>query len=74
MRVSNKRRRGPRTSRESAHHARVQRTVRKQIKPTIRSQMMGVGERPGWLVQLLMEQGMSKAQATAEANRRLRGR
>jgi hypothetical protein len=45
---------------------------KRQVKASIRGQMMGAGMRPGWLVQLLMDQGMTPAQATAEANKRLK--
>jgi len=33
---------------------------------------MGMESRPGWLVQLLMDQGMTQEKATAEANKRLK--
>jgi hypothetical protein len=51
---------------------RIQIKQVKQTKASLMGQMMGVEQRPGWLVQLLMDQGMTQAQATAEANRRLK--
>jgi hypothetical protein len=74
LRVSHKRRRGPKTSRETQRIARIQGTRRRDVKKILRGQAVGMESRPGWLVQLLMDQGMTQEKATAEANRRLKAR